>query len=164
MCKNKITKIITGWIKQLPLYFHYVVGVFFIVFLLQVNMWHIWHTLKKYWNIPSSYCSLWWILLLLGALMLKKCVSGIAAYNWTFLSFTLLQVVPLGTNTYDMMLKFGIRETECRLGSGIDPQGCAYRRGFFVVSLNTDLGVDLSIRFLPELFERGKLKLIPDQS
>lgn len=53
-----------------------------------------------------------------------------------FSSFLLLQVVPLGTNTYDMMLKFTIRETECRKDSGIDSQGCAYRRGFFVVSTN----------------------------
>lgn len=57
------------------------------------------------------------------------------AYNAKVFSFSLLQVVPLGMNTYDMMLKFGIRETECRKGSGIDPQGCAYRRGFFVVGL-----------------------------
>ncbi|TSK17951.1 Secreted phosphoprotein 24 [Bagarius yarrelli] len=57
------------------------------------------------------------------------------------------RVVPLGTNTYDMTVKFGIRETECRKGSGLDPQGCAYRRGFFVTEKGCHIQTRLSERF-----------------
>ncbi|MCI4393807.1 hypothetical protein PGIGA_G00161690 [Pangasianodon gigas] len=59
---------------------------------------------------------------------------------------TVTRVVPLGTNMYDMMLKFGIRETECRKGSGIDPQGCAYRRGFFVLEAGCHIRTHLTER------------------
>ncbi|XP_066517138.1 secreted phosphoprotein 24 [Hoplias malabaricus] len=40
------------------------------------------------------------------------------------------KVVPLGMNVYDMILKFGIRETECLKGSGSEPQTCPYRWSF----------------------------------
>ncbi|KAG7315901.1 hypothetical protein KOW79_020767 [Hemibagrus wyckioides] len=70
------------------------------------------------------------------------------------------RVVPLGTNTYDMMLKFGIRETECRIGSGIDPQGCAYRRGFFVLEAGCHLRTRLSERLTKIIL----LKCSPAQS
>ncbi|XP_043102194.1 secreted phosphoprotein 24 [Puntigrus tetrazona] len=42
------------------------------------------------------------------------------------------RIVPLGTNTFDLHLRFAIRETECQKSSGLDPQGCMYRKGFFV--------------------------------
>ncbi|XP_056314769.1 secreted phosphoprotein 24 [Danio aesculapii] len=42
------------------------------------------------------------------------------------------KIVPLGMNTFDLYLKFGIRETECKRSSGLDPQGCMYRKGYFV--------------------------------
>ena len=45
----------------------------------------------------------------------------------------LFQVVPLGLNTYDLMMNFGIKETDCLKSSGEDPQRCAFRVGFFVV-------------------------------
>ncbi|KTG07573.1 hypothetical protein cypCar_00009002 [Cyprinus carpio] len=43
------------------------------------------------------------------------------------------RIVPLGTNTFDLHLRFGIRETECQKSSGVDPQGCMYRKGFFAL-------------------------------
>ncbi|KAK3511156.1 hypothetical protein QTP70_032148 [Hemibagrus guttatus] len=70
------------------------------------------------------------------------------------------RVVPLGTNTYDMVLKFGIRETECRKGSGIDPQGCAYRRGFFVLEAGCHIRTHLSERLTNII----SLKCSPAQS
>ncbi|XP_051743861.1 secreted phosphoprotein 24 [Ctenopharyngodon idella] len=42
------------------------------------------------------------------------------------------RILPLGMDTYDLHLRFGIRETECQKASGADPQGCMYRKGFFV--------------------------------
>ncbi|XP_016095394.1 secreted phosphoprotein 24-like isoform X2 [Sinocyclocheilus grahami] len=42
------------------------------------------------------------------------------------------RIVPLGMGTFDLHLRFGIRETECQKSSGVDPQGCMYRKGFFV--------------------------------
>uniref|UniRef100_A0A8C7P092 Secreted phosphoprotein 24 n=1 Tax=Oncorhynchus mykiss TaxID=8022 RepID=A0A8C7P092_ONCMY len=42
------------------------------------------------------------------------------------------EVVPLGLNTYDLMMNFGIKETDCLKSSGEDPQRCAFRVGFFV--------------------------------
>lgn len=43
------------------------------------------------------------------------------------------QVIPLGANTVDLMMKFDIKETDCTKASGSDPQTCAFRSGFFVV-------------------------------
>ncbi|XP_062866744.1 secreted phosphoprotein 24 [Trichomycterus rosablanca] len=57
------------------------------------------------------------------------------------------RVVPLGMNTYDMMLKFGIRETDCRKDSGVDPQGCAYRRAYFVSEAGCYIRVHLADTF-----------------
>ncbi|XP_016363637.1 secreted phosphoprotein 24 [Sinocyclocheilus anshuiensis] len=42
------------------------------------------------------------------------------------------RIVPLGMGTFDLHLRFGIRETECQKSSGVDPQSCMYRKGFFV--------------------------------
>ncbi|KAK2908907.1 hypothetical protein Q8A67_004744 [Cirrhinus molitorella] len=41
------------------------------------------------------------------------------------------KIVPLGMNTFDLHLRFGIRETECKKNSGINPQGCMYRKSFY---------------------------------
>uniref|UniRef100_A0A3B4VGZ3 Secreted phosphoprotein 24 n=1 Tax=Seriola dumerili TaxID=41447 RepID=A0A3B4VGZ3_SERDU len=43
------------------------------------------------------------------------------------------RVIPVGLNTVDLMMTFGIKETECGKASGSDPQTCAFRPGFFVV-------------------------------
>jgi len=46
-------------------------------------------------------------------------------------------------DTYDLHLRFGIRETECQKTSAADPQGCMYRKGFFVASYLKDLMIDM---------------------
>ncbi|XP_076847969.1 secreted phosphoprotein 24 [Brachyhypopomus gauderio] len=53
-------------------------------------------------------------------------------YLYRVFKASITRVLPLGMNTYDLMLKFSIRETDCVKGSGLDPQSCAYRRAFFV--------------------------------
>ncbi|KAM9454223.1 secreted phosphoprotein 24 isoform 2-T2 [Clarias gariepinus] len=73
---------------------------------------------------------------------------------------TVTKVVPLGANTYDMVLKFGIRETECRKGSGIDPQGCAYRRGFFA----GEAGCHMRTHLTERLTNIVSMKCSPAQS
>ncbi|XP_056157119.1 secreted phosphoprotein 24 [Lampris incognitus] len=44
------------------------------------------------------------------------------------------RVIPLGQDTYDLLMTFGIKETVCLKSSGEDPQKCAIRPGFFVSS------------------------------
>nr|XP_019964184.1 PREDICTED: secreted phosphoprotein 24 isoform X2 [Paralichthys olivaceus] len=44
------------------------------------------------------------------------------------------RVVPVGLNTVDLQMVFGIRETTCAKASTSDPQTCAFRPGFFVAS------------------------------
>lgn len=39
----------------------------------------------------------------------------------------------MGLNTVDLLMTFGIKETECPKASTSDPQTCAFRPGFFVV-------------------------------
>ncbi|XP_053170626.1 secreted phosphoprotein 24 isoform X1 [Scomber japonicus] len=46
------------------------------------------------------------------------------------------RVIPTGQSTSDLMLSFGIKETDCATASGSDPQTCAYRTGFFVRTLS----------------------------
>lgn len=43
------------------------------------------------------------------------------------------QVIPVAPNTVDLLMVFGIKETQCAKASGGDPQMCAFRPGFFVV-------------------------------
>lgn len=52
------------------------------------------------------------------------------------------KIVPLEMNTFDLHLRFGIMETECQKSSGVDPQGCMYRKGFFV----SEAGCQISAR------------------
>ena len=46
------------------------------------------------------------------------------------------RVFPVGLNTVDLLMTFGIRETECLKSSRSDPQTCAFRPGFFVPSFS----------------------------
>ncbi|XP_035533708.1 secreted phosphoprotein 24 [Morone saxatilis] len=44
------------------------------------------------------------------------------------------RVIPMGLNTVDLLMTFGIKETQCAKSSGSDPLTCAFRPGFFVRS------------------------------
>ncbi|CAN9498427.1 unnamed protein product [Ophioblennius macclurei] len=44
------------------------------------------------------------------------------------------KVIPMGMNTADLLIKFGIKETVCAKDSGNDPQACDFKPGFFVAS------------------------------
>ncbi|XP_030265281.1 secreted phosphoprotein 24 [Sparus aurata] len=46
------------------------------------------------------------------------------------------RVIPMGLNTVDLLMTFGIKETECLKASASDPQTCAFRPGFFVPSFS----------------------------
>lgn len=39
----------------------------------------------------------------------------------------------MGLDTVDLLMTFGIKETECVKAPTEDPQTCAFRPGFFVV-------------------------------
>uniref|UniRef100_A0A3Q3NBI1 Secreted phosphoprotein 24 n=1 Tax=Mastacembelus armatus TaxID=205130 RepID=A0A3Q3NBI1_9TELE len=42
------------------------------------------------------------------------------------------RLIPVGLNTVDLLMVFGIKETVCVKSSTSDPQTCAFRPGFFV--------------------------------
>ncbi|XP_031148123.1 secreted phosphoprotein 24 [Sander lucioperca] len=54
------------------------------------------------------------------------------------------RVIPVGMNTADLVMVFGIKETECVKASRNDPQTCAFRPGFFVPSLSCSSRVRMS--------------------
>ncbi|XP_029306656.1 secreted phosphoprotein 24 [Cottoperca gobio] len=54
------------------------------------------------------------------------------------------KVVPVGLNTADLHMTFGIKETECVKASRNDPQTCAFRPGFFVPSFSCSSRVRMS--------------------
>lgn len=53
-------------------------------------------------------------------------------YRVTQTSIT--KAIPLGLNTYDLILSFGVKETTCPRSSAEDPQNCPFKAGFFVSS------------------------------
>ncbi|XP_075951111.1 secreted phosphoprotein 24 isoform X3 [Anarhichas minor] len=54
------------------------------------------------------------------------------------------RIIPMGLNTTDLLMAFGIKETECVKASRNDPQTCAFRPGFFVPSLSCSSRVRMS--------------------
>ncbi|KAM6893198.1 secreted phosphoprotein 24 isoform 4-T4 [Lycodopsis pacificus] len=54
------------------------------------------------------------------------------------------RIIPMGLNTADLLLVFGIKETECVKASRNEPQTCAFRPGFFVPSLSCSSRVRMS--------------------
>uniref|UniRef100_A0A8C2WWY9 Secreted phosphoprotein 24 n=1 Tax=Cyclopterus lumpus TaxID=8103 RepID=A0A8C2WWY9_CYCLU len=54
------------------------------------------------------------------------------------------KIIPVSLNATDLLMVFGIKETECVKASGNDPQTCAFRTGFFVPSLSCSSRVRMS--------------------
>lgn len=54
-------------------------------------------------------------------------------YLWDYDKYHVCQVIPMGLDTVDLLMTFGIKETECVTAPTKDPQKCAFRPGFFVV-------------------------------
>ncbi|KAF3857222.1 hypothetical protein F7725_009081, partial [Dissostichus mawsoni] len=54
------------------------------------------------------------------------------------------KVIPMGLNTVDLQMVFGIKETQCVKASRHDPQTCAFRPGFFVPTFSCSSRVRLS--------------------
>lgn len=50
----------------------------------------------------------------------------------------------MGLSTVDLLMTFGIKETECVKASRSDPQTCAFRPGFFVVRHLRSSGVKIT--------------------
>ncbi|KAK5847623.1 hypothetical protein PBY51_016736 [Eleginops maclovinus] len=46
------------------------------------------------------------------------------------------KVIPMGLNTVDLQMVFGIKETQCVKALRNDPQTCAFRPGFFVLTFS----------------------------
>ncbi|XP_040888127.1 secreted phosphoprotein 24 isoform X2 [Toxotes jaculatrix] len=53
-------------------------------------------------------------------------------------------VIPMDLNTVDLLIMFGIKETECAKASRSDLQTCAFRPGFFVPSFSCSSRVKMS--------------------
>ncbi|XP_008299939.1 secreted phosphoprotein 24 [Stegastes partitus] len=54
------------------------------------------------------------------------------------------RVIPMGQGTTDLLMTFGIKETECAKTSASDPQTCAFKPGFFVPSFSCSARVRTS--------------------
>ncbi|XP_044043978.1 secreted phosphoprotein 24 [Siniperca chuatsi] len=54
------------------------------------------------------------------------------------------RVIPMGQDTVDLLMIFGIKETECVKASRNDPQTCPFRPGFFVPSFSCSSRVRMS--------------------
>ncbi|TNN51481.1 Secreted phosphoprotein 24 [Liparis tanakae] len=54
------------------------------------------------------------------------------------------KIIPLSPDTTDLLLAFGVKETECVKASGRDPLTCAFRAGFFVPSSSCTSRVRMS--------------------
>lgn len=63
------------------------------------------------------------------------------------ISHDVCQIIPLSLDTTDLLLAFGIKETECVKASGHDPQTCAFRTGFFVVRHSMSSKIENALRF-----------------
>uniref|UniRef100_A0A674DA66 Secreted phosphoprotein 24 n=1 Tax=Salmo trutta TaxID=8032 RepID=A0A674DA66_SALTR len=71
--------------------------------------------------------------------------AGLRLYRVT--RGSIKRVVPLGLNTYDLIMNFGIKETDCLKSSGEDPQRCAFRVGFFVPAASCTARVRVTAEF-----------------
>ncbi|KAI3365922.1 hypothetical protein L3Q82_000746 [Scortum barcoo] len=54
------------------------------------------------------------------------------------------KVIPMGQSIVDLLMIFGIKETECMKASRSDPQTCAFRPGFFVPLFSCSTRVRMS--------------------
>ncbi|KAM4597664.1 secreted phosphoprotein 24 [Polymixia lowei] len=54
------------------------------------------------------------------------------------------RVISVGLNSYDVLMTFSIKETDCLKTSKEDPQRCAFKSGFFVPSTSCSSRVRLS--------------------
>ncbi|KAK6325130.1 hypothetical protein J4Q44_G00044720 [Coregonus suidteri] len=115
-----------------------------------------------------------WCVVLLLALLQSLCCSGLPLYQSELASMadkalvvtmtqvnnlyaglrlyrvtrgSVKRVVPIGLNTYDLMINFGIKETDCLKSSGEDPQRCAFRLGFFVPAASCAARVRVTAEF-----------------
>ncbi|XP_034468188.1 secreted phosphoprotein 24 isoform X1 [Hippoglossus hippoglossus] len=70
------------------------------------------------------------------------------------------RVVSVGLNTVDLLMVFGVKETQCEKASGSDPQTCAFRRGFLVPSFTCSSRV----RVFPTSAQVASLKCGKDSS
>ncbi|KAM9334041.1 secreted phosphoprotein 24 [Symphorus nematophorus] len=70
----------------------------------------------------------------LGATLAQVNTVYAASHLYRVTRGSVTRVIPVGTNTIDMLMSFGIKETECAKTSTADPQTCAFRPGFFVPS------------------------------
>ncbi|KAM6893930.1 secreted phosphoprotein 24 [Xenentodon cancila] len=57
---------------------------------------------------------------------------------------SITKVIPRGLDTADLLMVFGIKETECAKTTRSDPQTCAFKPGFFVPSFSCSARVQVS--------------------
>ncbi|XP_030609863.1 secreted phosphoprotein 24 [Archocentrus centrarchus] len=57
-----------------------------------------------------------------------------ASHLYRVTTGSLTRIIPSGLNTFDLLMMFRIKETQCPKTSEDNPQTCAFRPGFFVPS------------------------------
>ncbi|XP_029112750.1 secreted phosphoprotein 24 [Scleropages formosus] len=68
--------------------------------------------------------------------------AGTNLYGVTYSSIK--RIIPIGLSSYDMILKFGVRETVCPKSRTADPETCNFRRGHFVSAASCSSRVRLT--------------------
>ncbi|XP_038575029.1 secreted phosphoprotein 24 isoform X4 [Micropterus salmoides] len=69
----------------------------------------------------------------LGAVLAEVNSAYAVSHLYRMTRGSVSRVIPVGLNTVDLLMKFGVKETECLKASRNDPQTCAFRPGFFVM-------------------------------
>ncbi|XP_038575020.1 secreted phosphoprotein 24 isoform X2 [Micropterus salmoides] len=72
----------------------------------------------------------------LGAVLAEVNSAYAVSHLYRMTRGSVSRVIPVGLNTVDLLMKFGVKETECLKASRNDPQTCAFRPGFFVPSFS----------------------------
>lgn len=71
--------------------------------------------------------------LLTGSTSCKRWVFKVKQLQCVYDKCHTCQIIPMGLDAVDLLMTFGIKETECTKASATDPKLCAFRPGFFVV-------------------------------
>ncbi|XP_070786967.1 secreted phosphoprotein 24 [Enoplosus armatus] len=72
----------------------------------------------------------------LGAALVEVNSAYAVSHLYRVTRGSISRIIPVGLNTVDLLMMFGIKETECVKASRQDPQTCAFRPGFFVPSFS----------------------------
>ncbi|XP_061571925.1 secreted phosphoprotein 24 [Cololabis saira] len=80
----------------------------------------------------------------LGAALTEVNSAYAVSHLFRVTQASIKKVIPRGLGIADLLMGFGIKETECAQTSRNDPQTCAFRLGFFVPTFSCSARVQVS--------------------